>query len=91
MRISRVVVAVFSIALFAVSCGNALVSSPNGSDVPAGASSGQTAGGGTIVGFAFVDASVTGQHSNAKIPAGTKIYPSGSTLTGTEGCSTTEI
>jgi hypothetical protein len=88
MRISKMAVAVFSIALGTWGCGNSSVSSPNGSDVPARASA-STAGGGKIVGFAFVGASVTGQHSNAKIPAGTKIYPSGSTLTGTEGCSTT--
>ena len=45
--------------------------------------------GGKIAGFAFVDSSVTGQGSRAKLPAGTKIYPSGSKITGTEGCPTT--
>jgi hypothetical protein len=43
---------------------------------------------GTLTGFAFVDSSVTGMGSRAKLPAGTKIYPSGSKITGTEGCPT---
>jgi hypothetical protein len=88
MHISKMAVTIFVIALATSSCGSSSVSSPNGSDVPAHASA-SAAGGGKIVGFAFVDASVTQQHSNAKIPSGTKIYSSGSTLTGTEGCSTT--
>jgi hypothetical protein len=88
MRNSRVVVPICVIALCAWSCGNASSSSQNGSGIPA-RSPAPAAGGGTIVGFAFVDASVTQQHSNAKIPAGVKIYPSGATLTGTEGCPTT--
>jgi hypothetical protein len=88
MRISKTIAAIVLTALGAWSCGNSSVSAPNGSDVPAHASAPASVGG-KIVGFAFVDASVTGQHSNAKIPAGTKIYPPGSTLTGTEGCSTT--
>jgi hypothetical protein len=44
---------------------------------------------GRLVGFAFVDASVTSQGSRAKLLPGTKIYPPGSTITGTEGCPTT--
>ena len=44
-----------------------------------------SADGGSITGFAFVDSSVTGMGSRAKLPAGTKIYPSGSKVTGTEG------
>jgi hypothetical protein len=88
MRSSRVVVTIFAIALCAWSCGSASSSSPNGTGIPA-RSSAPPAGGRTIAGFAFVDASVTQQHSNAQIPAGTKIYPSGATLTGTEGCPTT--
>jgi len=43
----------------------------------------------SLVGFAFVDGSVTGQGSRAKLPTGTKIYPPGSTITGTDGCPTT--
>ena len=43
----------------------------------------------SLAGFAFVDGSVTGQGSRAKLPTGTKIYPSGSTITGTDGCPTT--
>jgi hypothetical protein len=46
------------------------------------------ADGGGITGFAFVDSSVTGMGSQAKLPAGTKIYPPGSKITGTEGCPT---
>jgi len=44
---------------------------------------------GTLTGFAFVDSSVTSMGSKAKLPAGTKIYPPGSKITGTEGCPTT--
>ena len=47
-----------------------------------------SADGGTLTGFAFVDSSVTSMGSRAKLPAGTKIYPSGSKITGTEGCPT---
>jgi uncharacterized protein (DUF2141 family) len=43
----------------------------------------------SLTGFAFVDGSVTAQGSRAKLPAGTKIYPPGSTITGTDGCPTT--
>ena len=46
------------------------------------------ADGGTIIGFAFVDSSVTGMGSQAKLPPGTKIYPPGSKITGTDGCPT---
>jgi hypothetical protein len=47
-----------------------------------------SADGGAVTGFAFVDSSVTSMGSRAKLPAGTKIYPSGSKITGTEGCPT---
>ena len=43
----------------------------------------------SLTGFAFVDGSVTGQGSRAKLPTETKIYPPGSTITGTDGCPTT--
>ncbi|MGC1679637.1 MAG: DUF2141 domain-containing protein [Candidatus Binataceae bacterium] len=43
----------------------------------------------SLVGFAFVDGRVTGGGPHTPLPAGTKIYPPGSTITGTEGCSTT--
>jgi uncharacterized protein (DUF2141 family) len=42
----------------------------------------------SLTGFAFVDGSVTGQGSRAQLPAGTRIYPPGSTITGTDGCPT---
>lgn len=44
---------------------------------------------GIITGFAFVNSSVISQGSRAKVPAGTKIYLSGSKITGTDGCPTT--
>ncbi len=47
-----------------------------------------SADGGAVTGFAFVDSSVTGMGSQAKLPAGAKIYPPGSKITGTEGCPT---
>jgi hypothetical protein len=43
----------------------------------------------TLAGIAFVDSSVTGQGSRAQLPAGTKVYPPGSEITGTTGCPTT--
>ncbi len=46
-------------------------------------------GGVNLTGFAFVDGSVTAQGSRAQLPAGTKIYPPGSRITGTDGCPTT--
>ena len=42
----------------------------------------------SLTGFAFVDGSVTAQGSRAKLPPETKIYPPGSTITGTDGCPT---
>jgi hypothetical protein len=43
---------------------------------------------GALTGFAFVDSSVTGMGSQAKLQAGTKVYPPGSKITGIEGCPT---
>jgi len=43
----------------------------------------------SVAGFAFVDSSVTSQGSHAALPDGTKIIPSGATVTGEEGCPTT--
>lgn len=48
------------------------------------------ADGGAIAGFAFVDSSVASMGSQAKLPAGTKIFPPGSKITGTQGCPTTQ-
>ncbi len=42
-----------------------------------------------LAGIAFVDSSVTSQGSRAQLPAGAKIYPPDSEITGTEGCPTT--
>ncbi len=42
-----------------------------------------------LTGIAFVDSSVTGQGSKARLPEGTKIYPLGTKITGTVGCPTT--
>lgn len=42
----------------------------------------------SLTGFAFVDGSVTAQGSRARLPPGTKIFPPGSTITGTDGCPT---
>jgi len=65
----------FIIAFVAACCVGALVPSA-------------FADGGTLTGFAFVDSSVTGMGSQGKLPAGTKIYPPGSKITGTDGCPT---
>jgi hypothetical protein len=47
------------------------------------------AGTAKITGIAFVDSNTTGQGSRATLPAGTKIYPPGTKITGTIGCPTT--
>jgi hypothetical protein len=49
----------------------------------------EAAGGAKLAGIAFVDSSVTGQGSHAQLPAGAKIYPPKSEITGSEGCPTT--
>jgi hypothetical protein len=49
----------------------------------------EAAAGARLAGIAFVDSSVTGQGSRARLPAGAKIYPSKSDITGSEGCPTT--
>lgn len=41
-----------------------------------------------IAGFAFVDATVTGEGSRAMLPEGAKILPPGAHVTGAEGCPT---
>jgi hypothetical protein len=74
-------------ALSLCGCGNTSTSSTSGGAANTSASS---ADGATITGFAFVDSSVTGQGSAAKLPAGTKIYPPGSKISGTDGCPTTQ-
>jgi len=43
---------------------------------------------GKLTGFAFVNGSVTAQGPHAQLPADARIYPPGSTITGTEGCPT---
>ncbi len=87
MRIHAVVAAgcVAVLGLFACS------SAPGGgaSGIPAPAPSRAAEDTATIAGFAFVDASVTSQGSKAKLPPGARIYPPGSTVTGTDGCPTT--
>jgi hypothetical protein len=47
------------------------------------------AGTAKITGIAFVDSNTTGQGSRATLPAGAKIYPPGTKITGTIGCPTT--
>jgi hypothetical protein len=67
------------------SSSNASPDAPTTRPAPASSAAEATA---SLAGFAFVDSSVTGQGSRAKLPPGTKIYPSGSTITGTDGCPT---
>jgi hypothetical protein len=71
-------------------CGCGSTSTSSTSSGGAAGISAAGADGATITGFAFVDSSVTGQGSAAKLPAGTKIYRSGSTISGTDGCPTTQ-
>src|ERR1700683_5821920 len=82
------VLCVSCLAAFAAwSCGSTPVSSTDGAGpVSASPSTGDAEG--KLTGFAFVDSSVAAAGPQAKLPAGTKIYPPGSKITGTEGCST---
>ncbi len=69
-------------------CHSASTSSTDSGGIPV-RTSGASASGATIAGFAFVDSSVTGQGGKAKLPQGTKVYPNGAKITGTDGCPTT--
>lgn len=92
MRIISVFAASCVVALSLTACGFGTASSNSGGPgpgAPAASPASPAAEGGVITGFAFVDSSVTGQGSRAKLPAGAKIYPPGSTVTGSEGCPTT--
>ena len=42
----------------------------------------------SLAGFAFVGSGVTAQGRRANLPPGTKLYPPGSKITGTDGCPT---
>jgi hypothetical protein len=79
--------ACFIAALGLLACHSASTSTADSGGI---ASKAPTATGATIAGFAFVNSSVTGQGGQAKLPQGTKIYPSGSKVTGTDGCPTTQ-
>src|SRR5271169_3457502 len=76
------------VVLGLLACRGASTSTTASGGIPGTAPSAATTGA-TITGFAFVDSSVTGQGSKAKLPAGTKIYPNGARITGTDGCPTT--
>lgn len=56
----------------------------------ASAADAQQAGTVKIAGIAFVDSSITGMGSRAKLPANAKIYPPGAEITGRDGCPTTQ-
>lgn len=58
---------------------------PGGGGVPPAPS------GTRILGFAFVNSSVTSQGGAARLPPNAKIYPSGSTVAGTAGCPTDQF
>jgi hypothetical protein len=57
-----------------------------------GGPSSTSSGGGksVLTGIVFVTSSVASGGSQAVLPAGTKIYPLGSTISGTDGCSTNQ-
>jgi hypothetical protein len=91
MRILQIVAAAGVFVLGSWGCGSATLSSTSSSSdsaLPAPAAASDSKG--SIAGFAFVDSAVTSQGSRAKLPSGTKIYPPGSTVTGTDGCPTTQ-
>ena len=88
MRILSIV-ATSVLTMSSWACGSATVSSSSDSALQ-NASAAASDSKGSIAGFAFVDSSVSSHGSKAKLPPGTKIYPSGSTVTGTDGCPTTQ-
>ena len=88
MRILSIV-ATSVLTMSSWACSSATVSSSSDSALP-NASAAASDSKGSIAGFGFVDSSVTSQGSKAKLPPATKIYPSGSTVTGTDGCPTTQ-
>jgi hypothetical protein len=90
MRILPIVTAGCLVVLGSWGCGTATLSSSSSSDSALPAPAAPSDSKGSIGGFAFVDSSVTSQGVRAKLPPGTKLYPSGSTLKGTEGCPTTQ-
>lgn len=88
MRTLAVLAASGVLGLTAWGCGG---STPPNGGLQQTPSQGQAAAGsgeGKIVGFAFVDSSVTAQGAKAQLPPNTKIFPPGSTITGTDGCPT---
>ena len=89
MRILSIVAIGSLVAMGLWACGSATSSSSSDSALPSAPTAASDSKG-TIAGFAFVDSSVTSQGSRAKLPAGTKIFPSGSTVKGTDGCPTTQ-
>jgi hypothetical protein len=80
-----VVCGLFAIGL--IGCG-ATPSPAGGSGGPATSTSPAGPSSAKIAGIAFVDSSVTAAGHNTPLPAGTAIYPSGSTIAGTTGCPT---
>lgn len=77
---------VFILALGSSSCSSTPGASSGRANFASATSPAPT--GATMTGFAFVDSSVTSQGARSKLPPGTKIYPSGSKVTGNEGCPT---
>jgi len=86
MKILAVAAVSCAAALGTWACGTAPGSPASGSGIPSAGA--PAADGATVTGFAFLDSSVTGQGSKAKLPAGAKIFPSGSKVTGADGCPT---
>jgi hypothetical protein len=92
MRIPPIAAASLLVAFSLCACTSAPTSNPSSPDAATARQAASAAGAATasLTGFAFVDSSVTGQGSRAQLPAGTKIYPPGSEVTGTDGCPTNQ-
>jgi hypothetical protein len=73
MRNLRAIAILCTLSLISVGCGV----------IP-----GTSSAAGILTGFAFTTSDVISSGTQAKLPAGTKIYPPGSTITGTDGCPT---
>jgi len=97
MRMAPVLAANCALVLILCACSSApapFTAANTSPQAPANRPAASTSGSGgesaSLAGFAFVDSSVTGQGSRAKLPPGSKIYPPGSKITGTDGCPTNQ-
>jgi hypothetical protein len=81
------VVACCLMAMAMIGCGSSPMT-PGGNGGQPSSSTSSGASGAKIAGIAFVSSAVTANGHYTPLPAGTPIYPSGSTISGATGCPT---